>query len=82
MNANLAGRLAATLRGLSLCIHCLAVKTSVTPQEAMDALPAVANGITLRIDALGACDACHSRRGVTYSLGRRQPLHAEGAYVR
>ena len=80
MNANLAGRVAATLRDSSVCIYCLAVKTSVTLQEAMDALPAVANGITLRVDALGACDACQSRRGVTYSLGSRKPLHA--AYVR
>ena len=69
-HTTLAERIAAALLDCSLCLHCLAIKTSVTPQDVMAALPTITNALSLRVDALAPCEACNSRRGVTYSFAR------------
>ena len=69
-NATLAEMIAATILDCSLCVHCIAIKTSATAQQVADALPSIRSVLALRIDALTQCDACGSRRGLTYSLSR------------
>jgi hypothetical protein len=69
-NSALAEAITGAILDRPLCVDCIAIKTTATAHEVLAALPSIRNVLNLRVDALSACGACGSRRGVTYSLAR------------
>jgi hypothetical protein len=69
-NSALAEAITVAILDCPLCVHCIAIKTTATVHEVVAALPSIRRVLSLRVDALTACRACGSRRGITYSLAR------------
>ena len=63
---------AAAILERPLCVYCIAIKTSALAQEVLDAIPTIRTVLGVQIDSLAQCQACGSRKAVTYSLSRSQ----------
>ena len=66
----LARKIAEAILDSTLCVHCIGIKTGAAARDVAEAFQSMSTTLGLRIDSLAECQACGSRRGVTYSLSR------------